>query len=77
MRTALDEACTLSPEDRKSEIAKSAMAQRILKQAAEGVRDPVTLRTSALVDGSLFLGDGVEAEGAGSRTQIADPITRP
>ena len=48
MRTALDEAWTLLPDDRKSEIAKSAMAQRILKQAAEGVRDPVSLRTSAL-----------------------------
>ena len=61
MRTALDEAWTLLPDDRKSKISKSAMAQRILKQAAEGVRDPVSLRTSALVDGSLFLGDGPEA----------------
>ena len=61
MRTALDEAWTLLPDDRKSEIAKSAMAQRILKQAAEGVRDPVSLRTSALVDGSLFLGDAPKA----------------
>jgi hypothetical protein len=49
LRTALDEAWALLPNDRKSESQKSDMAQRILKQAAEGVRDPVRLRACALV----------------------------
>jgi hypothetical protein len=49
LRIALDEAWALLPDDRKSESQKSDMAQRILKKAAEGVRDPVRLRASALV----------------------------
>ena len=49
LRTALDEAWALVPDDRKSETRKSDMAQRILRKAAEGVRDPVRLRASALV----------------------------
>jgi hypothetical protein len=50
LRTALDEAWALLPNDRKSESQKSDMAQRILKQAAEGVRDPVRLRACALIE---------------------------
>jgi hypothetical protein len=49
LRNALDEAWALLPDDRKSESQKSDMARRILKKAAEGVRDPVRLRASALV----------------------------
>ena len=49
LRNALDEAWALLPDNRKSESQKSEMAQRILKKAAEGVRDPVRLRASALV----------------------------
>jgi hypothetical protein len=49
LRAALDEAWALLPENRKSEAQKSDMAQRILRKAAEGVRDPVRLRASALV----------------------------
>jgi hypothetical protein len=49
LRTALDEAWALLPDNRKSDGQKSDMAQRILKKAAEGVRDPVRLRASALV----------------------------
>jgi hypothetical protein len=49
LRTALDEAFALLPNDRKSECQKSDMAQRILKQAADGVRDPVRLRACALI----------------------------
>ncbi|HZE55711.1 MAG TPA: hypothetical protein VE111_20845 [Bradyrhizobium sp.] len=49
LRNALDEAWALLPDDRKSESQKSDMAQRILRQAAEGVRDPARLRASALV----------------------------
>ena len=47
LRTALDEAWALLPDDRKPESQKSDMAQRILKQAADGVRDPVRLRACA------------------------------
>jgi hypothetical protein len=49
LRNVLDQAWALLPDDRKSESQKSDMALRILKKAAEGVRDPVRLRTSALV----------------------------
>jgi hypothetical protein len=49
LRTALDEAWAALPDRRKSEILKSEMARRILKRAAEGVRDPARLRASALV----------------------------
>ncbi len=55
LRTALDEAWALLPGHRKSDVEKSEMAQRILMQAADGVRDPVKLRAAALigaVDGS-------------------------
>jgi hypothetical protein len=48
LRNALDEAWAQLPDDRKSESRKSDMAQRILKKAAEGVRDPVRLRAYAL-----------------------------
>ncbi len=49
LRNALDDAWALLPDDRKSESQKSLMAQRILKNAAEGVRDPVRLRAYALI----------------------------
>ena len=49
LRKALDKAWAASPEGTKSQIPKSEMAQRILKQAADGVRDPVRLRSSALI----------------------------
>ena len=49
LRKALDEAWAALPDGSKPETPKSEMAQRILKQAADGVRDPVRLRASALV----------------------------
>ena len=49
LRKALDEAWAALPEGSKTKTPKSEMAQRILKQAADGVRDPVRLRASALV----------------------------
>ena len=49
LRKVLDEAWAVLPNGFKSEAAKSEMAQRILKQAAVGVRDPVRLRASTLV----------------------------
>ena len=42
----LGQLCRMVPNLKPS---KSEMAQRILKQAADGVRDPVRLRASALV----------------------------
>ncbi|MGY2903371.1 hypothetical protein [Bradyrhizobium sp. URHC0002] len=49
LRKALDEAWASLPDGSKSETHKSEMAQRILKQAAGGVRDPIRLRASALL----------------------------
>ena len=49
LRKVLDEAWAALPDSSKSETVKSEMAQHILKQAADGVRDPVRLRASALV----------------------------
>ena len=48
LRKVLDEAWAALPDGSKSETLKSEMAQHILKQAADGVRDPVRLRASAL-----------------------------
>jgi hypothetical protein len=49
LRKVLDEAWAALPDGSKSETVKSEMAQHILKQAANGVRDPVRLLASALV----------------------------
>jgi hypothetical protein len=49
LRKVLDEVWAALPNGSKSETVKSEMAQHILKQAANGVRDPVRLRASALV----------------------------
>jgi hypothetical protein len=49
LRKVLDDAWAAVPEGSRCETLKSDMAQHILKQAANGVRDPVTLRASALV----------------------------
>ena len=49
LRKVLDEAWAALPDGSKSETLKSEMAQHILKQAADGVRDPVRLRASALI----------------------------
>ena len=49
LRMVLDEAWAALPDGSKSETVKSEMAQHILKQAADGVRDPVRLLASALV----------------------------
>jgi hypothetical protein len=49
LRKVLDEAWASLPDGSKSETLKSEMAQHILKRAADGVRDPVRLRASALV----------------------------
>ncbi|WP_044591476.1 hypothetical protein [Bradyrhizobium sp. LTSPM299] len=48
LRKVLDDAWASLPDGSRSETLKSEMAQRILKQAADGVRDPASLRASAL-----------------------------
>lgn len=53
LRTALEEAWALVPEAAKSETQKSDVAHRLLMAAAEGVRDPVELRVSALTGSSM------------------------
>ena len=49
LRDALDQAWSLLPDERKAVTHKADMAGRILKLAAEGVRDPVRLRAAALI----------------------------
>ena len=49
LRQVLDEAWAALPDHFKSQTLKSELAQHILKQAANGVRDPVRLRAPALV----------------------------
>ncbi len=48
LRKVLDDAWAVLPDSSKSDAVKSEMAQHILKQAADGIRDPVRLRASAL-----------------------------
>lgn len=48
LRKVLDEAWAVLPDGLRSHTVKSEMAQRILKHAAGGVRDPVKLRACAL-----------------------------
>ena len=49
LRSALDQAWALLPDERKAVTFKADMADRILKRAAEGERDPVKLRVAALI----------------------------
>jgi hypothetical protein len=37
------------PPERRADIPKSEMAQRILRLAAEGERDPIKLRAAAMI----------------------------
>jgi hypothetical protein len=48
LRNVLDEVWATLPDGSKSEALKSERAQHIVKQAADGERDPVRLRASAL-----------------------------
>jgi hypothetical protein len=47
MKRAFEDACSRIPSRR--EVARSLLAERILKAAASGERDPVRLRRRALV----------------------------
>lgn len=48
MRKVFEDACSRIPPRRP--VARSILAERILKAAANGERDPVRLRTRALID---------------------------
>lgn len=48
LRIALDQAWLRLPDNRKTTALKSEMAQRILRKASEGVRDPIRLQAAAL-----------------------------
>jgi hypothetical protein len=48
LRKVLDDAWAALSDHFKTETLKSEMAQHILKQAANGVRDPARLQASAL-----------------------------
>jgi hypothetical protein len=50
MRAALDEAWSTLPFERQARTSKSELAERILKLAARGERDPVRLRTRAVIE---------------------------
>jgi hypothetical protein len=54
LRGALDQAWALLPDERKAVTFKADMADRILKRAAEGERDPVKLRVAALIVPSMM-----------------------
>lgn len=50
LRTTLDRAWESLPPNRKSELSRSLLAERILKAAALGERDPERLRVLALAE---------------------------
>lgn len=50
LRKVLEEAWAALPEGSKSDTVKSELAQHILEQAADGVRDPMWLRVCALAN---------------------------
>jgi hypothetical protein len=49
IRHVLDQAWAQLPEDRKNKFMKIDMADRILRKAATGERDPTRLQAAALV----------------------------
>lgn len=46
---SLDEAWSLLPPRERMRVSKATLAERILRAAANGERDPVRLRTRALI----------------------------
>ena len=49
MRTVLDDATATLPEAKRTSIMKAEIASQILACAAKGERDPMVLKTSALL----------------------------
>ena len=50
LKEALDEAWASLPPERQATMQKTALAERILKSAAQGERDRKRLRDAALTD---------------------------
>jgi hypothetical protein len=50
LKSALDEAWAALSADRQARTSKTALAERILKLAAKGERDPIRLRMAALIE---------------------------
>jgi hypothetical protein len=50
LKAAFDEACGFLPADQRTSEMRSAVAERILNLASRGERDPVRLRTFALME---------------------------
>ena len=50
LRNALDDAVAHLPAERRTSVSKAHLAERILQCAAKGERDPVRLRTAALIE---------------------------
>jgi hypothetical protein len=50
LRTALDEAESIAPAAKRTSAMKVKLASRILLAAARGERDPIRLRSAALID---------------------------
>ena len=49
LRAVFDEACLALPSGQHTPSMRSTLAERILKKAGEGERDPVRLRAYALM----------------------------
>ncbi len=49
LRGVLDEVWEALPADRQARMPKSEMAERILKRAADGERDPARLKAAAML----------------------------
>ena len=50
LKGCLEEAWSHLDNDQQSRLSKTLFAERILKAAAKGERDPVRLKTAALVE---------------------------
>jgi hypothetical protein len=60
LRAILDDTWSSMPPQAQALMTKSDLAQRILKQAAKGERDPVRLRAAALLS---VVADGSHSSG--------------
>jgi hypothetical protein len=54
LRTTLDHAWAILPPSRQAATSRSILAERILRAAAQGERDPDRLRALALADCTHF-----------------------
>jgi hypothetical protein len=50
VRMVVDDAAAMLPEADQTSVMKANMAEQILERAAKGERDPIALRTSALLE---------------------------